>query len=213
MTCAVEQAISASPYASKPIWELLSPAPSYSEWDNIFLGDFLEWVSKSFAPHMRLAPGDLEYELEHRLDLAFPRLEALERLHETEGAPPSPPKYKEEWNAFYEQFVRYFLNFEGCKELLHAQFTAVYQHLRTLPHLVPRLDIKGCAIVWKAFYQGWSNLDSWQTVQTRLLQQHMGLSHPFAHSLARNVHFPEKREQRESKTVSVWQDEMRRQWA
>lgn len=52
-----------------------------------------------------------------------------------------------------------------------------------------------------------------QILTTLLRQQHMDRLYPVAHSLARDVHFPVRREEGERRSAAVWQDKMRRKWS
>ncbi|ORY76914.1 hypothetical protein BCR35DRAFT_332723 [Leucosporidium creatinivorum] len=209
MTCAAERAIQSSAYATKLVWEIISAAPTYSSADLTIVAGFLKWANERLAP---THTGDFYSMLAINLGLAD--LGQLNALQKREGA---SPRYQEQWKEFYEKHIRKVLSWDKTRDLLKSDFLAVYQHLKAVPS-VEGLDIRTCAIVWKGFYQGWENLDGWQKLvvfdQAYFpLKRHMDRMYPAAHSLARDVHFPGRREEGSSRSAAVWQDETRRKWA
>lgn len=189
MPCAAERAIESSRYASKHVWDLVSPAPDYSDTDLRIVAGFLKWSTERLAPHsIQIHNGGIMF-----MDIIRPASTAfghLKALHDAEGA---TPNYRAAWKDFYDTFIRRFLGFVEFRELklklflrpcrpwltpfacacqiedlLHADFLAVYQHLKSVPS-VQELDIKTCAIVWKGYYQGWMNLDGWQKLVVSLV--------------------------------------------
>lgn len=180
---AAEEAIRASRYATKPIYSLLPPAPSYSPSHTSFTqglqvaAGFFKWA------HARLLR---EQKLLYLKDEIEGAIAELLRLHEGLGEVREPsPKEVEGLERIYQGAIRRVLPLERCseyitsfhplqqikvtftnhfppaEELLAADFAQVYHQLQSVAS-VEGIRVLSMAIVVKGFYAGWHNLTGWQ---------------------------------------------------
>ncbi|ORY76916.1 hypothetical protein BCR35DRAFT_332725 [Leucosporidium creatinivorum] len=209
---AAEIAIEHSRYASKSIYSLLPPSPSYSADRTSFLqglqvaAGFFKWAHARLLSHRDLLY--LREEIEHAIT-------ELVRLHKGlgEGREPSP-RETEELGKVYQGAIRRVLPLELCKELLAADFAEVYHQLQSATS-VEGIRVLSMAIVIKTFYAGWHNLTGWQQLSafyTAKFYVKEELALQQSHSLGHTQRL-QPRARRSGQRRAVWRSELEGRWA